>query len=150
MRKEILYLDTSVPSAYYDAEKPDRQELTKEFWKKLRHYRVVISRVTITELEDTKDLSKRKKMLNLVSEFEIIETTPAAEELAQIYVDNGIVPVDFKDDALHIALCTLGKVNYLVSWNFKHLVNVLTREKVKALNILKGYKPIEIIAPPEL
>ena len=108
-------MDTSVPSAYYDEEKPDRQELTKEFWKKLRHYRVVISRVTITELEDTKDLSKRKKMLNLVSEFEIIETTPAVEELAQIYVDNGIVPVDFKDDALHIALCTLGEVDYLVS-----------------------------------
>lgn len=103
-RKEKLYLDTSVPSAYFDERSPERKQATESFWKKL----------------------------------------------ANAYIDAEIFPERFKDDGRHVAVATVNEVNYLVSWNFKHLVNVKTRKMVSLQNLIKGYRALEIVAPPEL
>lgn len=150
MDRKSLYLDTSVPCAYYDEKGPERQELTKEFWKKLKDQAVFISRVTIQELEKDRNEEKRMKTLSLIEGFSVLEPSSESETLAASYVENGIIPEKFKEDAQHIVIATLNEVDFLVSRHFKHLVNVKTREKVKALNTLKDYKSIEIIAPPKL
>jgi len=150
MIKKKLYLDTSVPSAYYDDRQLERQKMTKEFWPRLKDYEVSVSEVTIGELRKHKNEEIRGKMLNLVKDHNVLKPSPESEVLAKAYVENGIIKERVKEDADHIAIATIAEVDYLISWNFGHLVNVKTRERVKALNILKGYKPIEIIAPPEL
>ncbi len=70
--------------------------------------------------------------------------------MAQAYIDNDIIPEEYRNDALHIAVATLQDVDLLVSWNFEHLVNPETRRKVKAVNLLKGYKEIDIVTPEEI
>lgn len=148
--KMKIYLDTSVPSAYYDDEKPERQELTKEFWSKIKNTKIYISELVNQELDLIEDESLKKKMFNLIENFEVLKLTEEIKKLADEYVQERVVPEKFKNDAVHIAAATIENVNSLVSWNFKHLVNIKTRQMVNLVNLKKGYKPIEIIAPPEL
>lgn len=150
MKKESLYLDTSVPSAYYDERKPERQRLTWEFWEKLGDYEVYISEMTEIELKNTKEKEKRDQFLSLIAGMEILPITEEAIELVQIYLKNKVVPKAKEEDAYHIAVATLNEIDIIVSWNFDHLVNIKTRRRVNGVNILEEYKPIEIISPPEL
>ena len=68
--RQAVYLDTSVPSAYYDDRHPERQQLTREFWSKLATYDVFISQLVLTELEGMKDDKKKKRLLSLLEGVE--------------------------------------------------------------------------------
>ena len=153
MRKQIkLYLDTSVPNALHDQKKPDRSELTRGFWKRLSEYEVCISEITLEELRRTKEIDPQKEqlLLELVEGFAILPSTKDAEKLANLYIRHGVIPEKHSNDALHLAIATVHNVDYLVSWNFRHMVNVRTIKQVQAINMLYGYPVIQIIAPPEL
>ena len=73
-----------------------------------------------------------------------------AEVLANAYLEAGILPQKYFNDALHIAVATVNGIKFIVSWNFQHFVNVKTRQMVNLVNLREGYGVIEIIAPPEL
>ncbi|MBU1152954.1 type II toxin-antitoxin system VapC family toxin [bacterium] len=151
MKKETLYLDTSVPSAYYDERDKVIQEETVYFFnKKLMEYDAYISEITVEELGKTKEHSRRIQLLALVEGITILPRTEDAEELADLYVKNGIIPVKYRLDALHIAIAALNDIDILVSWNFEHIVKHKTRQMVMGVNILKGYKLIDIVTPQEI
>ena len=73
-----------------------------------------------------------------------------AEELAEIYVKQGIFPEKYFDDALHVALASVNQIGVLLSWNFTHLVKLKTRRMVSIVNLSKNIMPVEIASPPEL
>jgi predicted nucleic acid-binding protein len=151
MKKETLYLDTSVLSAYYDERAKERQETTIKFWGDVLHnYKVFISEITVKELEDTKDEILRKKFMRLIKNFKVLKTNKKIRDLANAYVERGVFPEKYIDDAIHVAVASYYEISYLVSWNFEHLVKVKTRKSVNLVNILEGYKEIEIISPQEL
>jgi len=151
MKKESLYLDTSVPSAYYDERAQERKDATIKFWKEvLPHYQVYVSEITVKELDDTKDENLRKRLRRLIKGFKILKSNKKIRDLAKVYVERGIFPERYVDDALHVALTTFYEVSYLVSWNFEHLVKVKTRKWVNSVNILEGFQEIEIVSPQEL
>jgi len=151
MKKESLYLDTSVPSAYYDERAQERKDATIKFWKEvLPHYQVYVSEITVKELDDTKDENLRKRLRRLIKGFKILKSNKKIRDLAKVYVERGIFPERYVDDALHVALTTFYEVSYLVSWNFEHLVKVKTRKWVNSVNILEGFREIEIVSPQEL
>jgi predicted nucleic acid-binding protein len=149
--QESLYLDTSVPSAYYDHRAKERQEATVAFWKNvIPKYRVFVSEITLEELHSTKDAALRSDFLKLVSPFKVFKMNHRAEELAAAYIEHGIMPEKYIYDAYHAAIATYHSINFLVSWNFDHLVKAKTRKLLNSVNILEGFNPIEIISPPEL
>ena len=151
MEKETLYLDTSVPSAYYDERIKERQEATIKFWRKvLPNYQVYISEITIEELDATKNAILRKNFRRLVKGFQILKINNTIENLASAYIKRRIIPAKYVDDALHVAVASFYEVSYLVSWNFEHLVKVKTRRLVKSINTLEGFREIEIVSPQEL
>jgi len=151
MRKVKIYLDTTVPSAYYDERAPDRQRLTQQFWtERLADFEAVISTIVLLEIRDTPDAEKRAKLEKLVSGFEVLAFDEEAYNLAQEYVRREIFPEEYTSDANHVAIAVVHGIGYFVSWNFRHLVKVSTRREVNLVNALKGYGTIEIIAPPEL
>ncbi|MBU1209130.1 MAG: PIN domain-containing protein [Proteobacteria bacterium] len=151
MKKETLYLDTSVPSAYYDERAKDRKEATVRFWKEvLPNYQGYISEITVEELEDTKDLALRKKLKKLIKSFKELKINEEIRDLAKVYIGKEIFPERYVDDALHVAIASFYEISYLVSWNFEHLVKVKTRKWVNSVNILEGFKEIEIVSPQEL
>lgn len=151
MKKETLYLDTSVPSAYYDNRAKERQEATIKFWKDiLPSYKTYISEITVEELDDTKDMTLRRKFKKLIEPFDILKANEKIRHLARAYIEHGVFPEKYIDDALHVAIASFNQISYIVSWNFEHLVKVKTRRVVNSVNTLEGYKEIEIISPQEL
>ena len=89
-------------------------------------------------------------MLDLVAPCAVLGIDAEIEALADNYVKAGILPNKYWNDALHIAVAVVHGITFLVSWNFKHFVNVKTRQMVNLVNLKEGYGVIEIIAPPEL
>ncbi len=149
--KESIYLDTSVPSAYYDEEKPERMRITCGWWANERgRFEVLISEVTVDELEATSNIEKRKKFAKLVESIEVLKINEESQALAEEYIKNGVFWAKDFNDALHIAIATVNKIDIVVSWNFEDMVNHETRIKVKAINLLNGYREVNIESPREL
>jgi predicted nucleic acid-binding protein len=151
MHKAKLYLDTSVLSAYLDDRAPDRQRLTQQFWtERVADFQVFLSPLVLSEIAGTSDGARRDQLSDLANEFEVLPLTVEAITLADAYLAQGVFPAHYRSDALHVAVAVVHGCSYLGSWNFKHLVRVRTRREVNLINALRGYQPIEIVAPPEL
>jgi predicted nucleic acid-binding protein len=147
--KNKIYLDTSVISALFDERTPERMSMTSFFWSKLPDYEVFISELVLEELEKANEMVKGKMFFS-IKNFIVLKVIKQAEELAQIYIRQGIFPEKYFDDALHVALASVNQIGILVSWNFTHLVKLKTRRMVSIVNLAENYIPVEIISPPEL
>lgn len=156
MRKLALYLDTSVISfALSEDVSDDDRNITLKLIEEINkgRYEGFISDVVIRELGSTRDAVKRGKLLKLVENMKINEVLAVDEEsdrVADKYIEEGIIPAVYRDDALHIALTSVEGLDILVSWNFRHLVKHKTRVEVTGVNTLLGYKPIDICTPWEV
>ena len=106
--------------------------------------------MVLDELAAVGKASLRNKLIGLVAGFKILPITGDAHILARKYLDAGVVVENFYGDALHLAVASVHRMDYLVSWNFRHIVNVRTRNLVSTVNINNGLRQLEIIAPPEL
>ncbi len=82
--------------------------------------------------------------------LEIIEFSEDMIELAEFYISSGVLSKKSKEDALHISAASISEVDVIVSWNFKHIVHIDKIRKYNAVNLLKGYKYIDIRTPMEV
>ena len=151
MRKRRIYLDTTVPSALLDERAPERQELTKDFWERAaEQYDLCISRVVLDEIARPPEGSLRKDLATLVGGIKVLDLTAEALELARTYVEKGVMPQKYIDDARHLAVASVHEVALLASWNYRHLVKLRTQHMVSALNAMLGYPNVEIVTPGHL
>ncbi len=148
MKTLTLYLDTSTIGGYFDDEWKDA---TQELWRQMEigQWRFVTSVVTVEELEQAppqvRDIFQRS-----FAPGDLLEITREIQDLAAAYVAQGVVSQKFQDDAKHVASCTVHGINLLVSWNFKHLVNVRREAGFNGVNLLNGYPAVRIVNPLEL
>ena len=145
-----MYLDTSVISALFDDRNPERQALTEEFFSRIDIYDVYISELTIAEIESTPDQSLKNKMKQIIKDFSVLEINESVEELAKECVNYGAVPESYQEDAYHIAVAILNEMDYLISWNFRHIVRRITKDIVRMISTLRNLKQVEIATPGEL
>ncbi len=150
MKKLKIYLDTSVYSALYDKRDLNRQNQTEDFWNNIKDYELYYSDINIEKIDGVADSELKNKLKSLLKNGKKIDFSPEIKKLTEIYVKEGIIPEKYENDAFHIALTTFHSLDILISWNFKHLVKRKTRIGVNLINLKEGYKPIEILAPPEL
>jgi predicted nucleic acid-binding protein len=146
--KQRLYLDTSVFGGYYDKE---FSEQTIPLFNRIKNGEFILlySAITQDELENApQNIKDLPDTINL-NHREFL--TPATEEveLAKKYIDEKVVGKTSYADCLHIALATVHKADYLVSWNFKHIVNVQRIQNYNSINLKNGYKFLEIRSPRE-
>ena len=148
MRRKIrVYLVTSVISALFDERNPERKSLTEAFFVEIGNFETFISEITVAEIERTPDMELRSKMKDAVSRFSVLSLTDDVEWVAREYIP---VPESYSEDAYHIAIAVINEVDYLLSWNFKHIVRRKTRDIVWMVNTLNNFRQIEIMAPAEL
>ncbi len=148
MKKLKLYFDTSVIGGYFDEEFcEDTIEIFKEVTNEI--YNLVISDLTIRELtkapENVRTLLQDKKI-----KFEQILVTQEAIELATEYIKEKVVGQTSFDDCIHIATATINKIDILVSWNFKHIVNIQRIRGYNSINLKNGYQTLEIRSPKDI
>ena len=146
--KQRLYIDTSVFGGYFDEE---FTEHTVPLFEKLKlgEFILLYSSVTQYELEHAPAQVK-----NLVQDLpaaftEFLEIDTESVDLATEYINEGVVGQTSYADCLHIALATIQRADFLVSWNFKHIVNIQRIRGYNSINIKKGYRQLEIRSPRE-
>ncbi|HRX15816.1 MAG: PIN domain protein [Spirochaetes bacterium] len=142
-----IYIDTSVFGGVFDQEFSEYSLLLFNKFRK-NEYLPVISDITIAELENAPD--RVKNLLLDFDDLELIEADNEMKKLAAFYLDSEIVSPKYSDDALHIAIATICKVDVLVSWNFKHIVNLKKIHQFNSVNLREGYNLLEIRTPREV
>lgn len=153
MAKLKVYLDTSVISYLYQLDAPERMEDTLEVWEMFRNkkYDVYISNIVLNEISGCNE-EKLNILLEYLNEIEytVVETDENTVELAEKFIDFGILRQKSFDDCQHIAAAILAGCDIIISWNFKHIVNVKTVRGVKVITTLEGYKDLMIYPPSVL
>jgi len=153
MRKQKVYIDTSVISHLQAADVPDKEKDTKLLWAEFGFDRFVpvISDVTFSELEQCAE-PKKSYLCDRIEEIEytFVEETAEAIELSEQYLKQGVLSAKRRDDLRQIAMATVNQCDYIVSWNFKHFVNINVINRVNAVNKLNGYGDVLILPPTML
>jgi len=153
MRIPKIYLETTIFNFVFADDAPDKKEATIKLFEEIANgkYEAYTSYYVVEELEKAFE-PKRSNMLELIKQYNvsILEVSPEAERLADIYGKNGIIPEKYHTDGILIAVATVNNMNYIISLNFKHIVKVKTIETTKAINILEGYREISIYSPMEV
>ena len=151
MRKQKIYLDTSIIGYLHQESQAEKMSETQELWKQIKNgvYEVVISDLLLVELSNNPNEAIKNKLLGFLSEikYKIAGITSETERLAVRIVAQGILTQKNYNDCLHIAIALVNDCNLLVSWNFKHLVNIRTINGVRAISSLEGYRSIDIVSP---
>ncbi len=144
-----LYFDTSVFGGVFDEE---FEEISTLLFEKVRLGQIVCvySDLSISELSNAPE-SVRNFFNDLPTDhLEYVEVTEEAFQLAEKYLEEKVVGKTSADDCRHIATATINKVDYLVSWNFKHIVNVFRIRGYNSVNLKSGYIQLDIRSPKEI
>ena len=145
--KLSLYLETSVIGAYLDNGDPFRRDLTiRWFEHELSEYRACTSILVQRELERV-DEPHRTGYLKIIKPLVLLEFYEEAAILAEGYISRGIFHRKFLADALHVALASFHKIDYLVTWNFGHIANVRKQARIRLFNTAAGFFSPAIVTP---
>lgn len=153
MKKLKVYLDTSVISYLKQEDTPDKMQDTLTLWEmfKDKKYEVYLSKLTLKEVFQCPE-PKRQILLGYLGQIDYVEVSASGESLvlAEKIIDMGILRPKSFDDCQHIALAIISNCDCIISWNFKHIVNIKTIHGVRAITNLEGYKMIDILNPSVL
>ena len=137
---------------------PEKRDATNLFFDSFvaqRVYDCFASSVVVDEINRTKDVVTRKRLLKVFADYPIVmlPLSPAEEiiALADSYREKGAIPPSKIDDAMHVALATAHQMDALVSWNFEHLANLTKERRITAVNESQGYVyPLRVTTPLEV
>jgi predicted nucleic acid-binding protein len=153
--KATVYIETSIISYLTARLSRDliiaaNQQLTQEWWRERRHdFDLYISQLVLEEIRGG-DQGAATERLQTAARIPRLILNEAALTLAERLVQNGPLPRKASADALHIAIATTHGLEYLLTWNCKHLANAVLRKQVERLCRVAGYEPPTICTPQEL
>ncbi|MBI5214469.1 MAG: type II toxin-antitoxin system VapC family toxin [Ignavibacteriae bacterium] len=153
--KQSVYIETSVIS--YLTAKPSRdiivvahQQITTEWWSERKNnYRLFVSEIVFQEASKG-DVEAASKRMETIKSLEMLSLTENARELTRIIINKGIVPIEHVEDALHIAIASVHEMDYLLTWNCKHIANAEIQKDLKKLVHESGYTLPVLCTPEEL
>ncbi len=152
MRRK-LYLDISVLGALTDPGPQDRVVATHRFLRGLEagFWDGYISPVLLQEVERAPKAPREELARELRKGFLTVLAEPVETiRLSEMYISAGAVPAEYDNDARHIAIASVHHIPVIVSWNFRHLVNIETKRKVNSVNLREGYPLIDLVSPWEV
>jgi predicted nucleic acid-binding protein len=147
-----VYLETTLFNYYFDEDR-EAHPATVRLFEDIAtgKYEAFTSDYAVSELEDTIS-DKREKMLALIGQYgiSVLGLDQEAEQLADAYVEQGIIPVKYRTDGVHIAVAAVNDMDMIISMNFQHIVKRKTKLGTGSINALKGYRAVEIYNPMEV
>jgi len=153
--KKSVYIETSIPS--YLTARPSRdvraaawQEITTEWWDSARQdYEIFTSELTIIEASAGNQEAAERRLLVLL-EIPELKIDEEVQELAELLILKGGIPTSAEADALHVAVAAVHRIDYLLTWNCRHIDNAKNKPIIRAICIAAGYPYPEICTPMEL
>ena len=153
MRKQKIYLETTLFNHYFDNDRGIAHKSTVALFKEIEtgKYEAFTSSIVIEELAKS-DAEKYEKMFSLINKYDVavVSVSEEAEKLADIYVTEKIIPQKYRTDGVHIAVATVNDLDMIVSMNFQHIVKRKTKIGTGSINALNGYRNVEISNPMEV
>ena len=149
--EKVAYIETSVPSAH-ESHRTDpgsqyRRRVTREWWEQeARQYELVTSDVTLIELR-AGSYPGQEDAIALVQNLPRLEVTDEVVAVAEVYVQHHLMPAPVAGDALHLALASVNEVDYLLTWNLRHLANPNKVEHMTVINRRLGLLTPVILSP---
>ena len=144
-----IYVDSSVVGGCEDEEFAAHSLRLMECFVR-GDYVLVVSTLTLQELAAAPNEVRRHLASVPEVHIESRQLDAEARELAEAYIAAGVITANMRADAQHIAIATVARVDVLVSWNFKHIVNLHRIHGYNSVNLRKGYPTLEIRAPREV
>ena len=152
---ESVYLETTVVGTIASRDHPDpiilaRQSVTRRWWRDASiRYRLYISDLVIVECS-AGDPSAAVERQQVIDEIDILSPLDDAESLVKSLLNGNAVPKTEPRDAAHIALAAVHGIDFLVTWNFKHILNPHTQHLIEAIIRDAGFIPPTICTPEQL
>lgn len=152
--KPRVYVETTIPSFYFEQRREPsmvaRREWTQTWWQDSRQaYEAVTSHAVLDELRQG-EFPNKSQCLALIENLPLVQVEPAILEIAQFYIDHQLMPRDPLGDALHLALASYNKCDFLLTWNCRHLANANKFGHIRRLNSILGLVVPSLVTPLEL
>ena len=148
-----LFIETSVFNFYFEGKQGQKQKDAVRLFEEIEkgRYEAYTSHAVMDEIKYA-SREKAIKMDTLSQKYikRFIEPPQEVERLAELYIKNGIIPVKFMDDALHVATATLNNLDFVVSYNLGHIVKTKTMIGTGLVNLREGYRQIGLSTPTEV
>jgi predicted nucleic acid-binding protein len=153
MKVPRIYLETTIFNFYFADDAPERKRDTLKLFEEIKagKYEPFTSIFVLDEIKEAPE-PKRSQMSDLITKYNVLNL-PAnneVERLAEIYVREGIIPAKYETDALHIAAATVHGLDFIVSYNFKHIVKRKTIIMTGVVNARENYNELGIFSPTEV
>ena len=155
MPKPRLYLETTIPSyltawTSRDPEIAADQQTTKDWWQNRRQeFEVYISEFVWKECSGG-DSAAAKERLTVLEGVPLLDELPEIDELAAAFMSSGALPERAATDALHIAFGAVHEMDYLLTWNCKHIANGEIIKVVRQICHMRGFSFPDILTPTQL
>lgn len=152
--KPVVYIETTIPCFYYevrtDPESQARRQWTRRWWDNRRDdYELCTSDAVIDELERG-EYPIRDEALSLVRNLTMLEVNEAVVDTVEAYLAHHLMPSDPAGDALHLALASNYKCDFLLTWNCRHLANANKFAHIRKVNGVLGLFVPALVTPLEL
>lgn len=148
-----LYLETTVPNFLFADDAPEKRRVTEIFfqWLKICPHELYVSPLVEQELDRAPE-PKRRQLRSALVALPLISLpiTAEAERLSEALVLRGVIPLRFEDDALHLAIAICHRLDIVVSWNMRHLVNPRRVVRVNQVSVMYGHHVIGVQTPREV
>ena len=151
--KTRIYLDTSVFGAVCDPGPAERLLATRRVLEGLaqKRWEGFISTLVLEEVDRAPETVRGRITGELrTSEVTVLEESAESLLLVRLYMTSGAIPANSEYDARHIALATVNGIHTVVSWNFRHMVNVDRRRQINAINLRENFALLDIVSPWEI
>lgn len=150
-----VYLETTVVSYLTAKRSRDiviaaRQQTTEQFWELIINRFVPYVSVLVLSECSKGDTEQSQKRLKAIQGFSILAVDDESEMLARLILQSKEVPDRYPEDALHLALAAANGIDFIVTWNFAHINNPVTRRLIRTIIEDAGYQCPEIVSPDEL
>ena len=156
MAKPTVYIETSVIGYLTSRLSGDlitaaHQKLTRVWWDQRRSkFALHISDFVLREISAGDPTAVQERLDVLGNDVAELPTPPQAAELARALIQQGAVPPKAAIDALHVAVAAIHGIDYLMTWNCRHIANATMRDRIAAVIQNRGYKPPVLCTPEEL
>lgn len=154
MARPKVYIETTIPCFYYE-DRTDpaaiaRRDWTRRWWDTSRPAYQPLTSVAVLNEINTGDYPKKEKCLHLLDDVPLVPVEPEVINIVQVYIKHRVMPQDPAGDALHLALASFHKCEFLLTWNCKHLANANKFGHIRRINTLLGLFVPDIVTPLEL
>lgn len=152
--KSKIYIETSIPSFYYEVRtEPDmiaRKEWTRFWWNTVRQQYEVVTSIAVLDELNKGNFPNKEDVIELLNDIPLIDIEPEIVEVVQTYIQNQVMANDPLGDALHLAIASYHKCDFLLTWNCRHLANANKFGHIRRVNVMLGLYVPALVTPLEL